>query len=74
VIAAVYLPALPKEGEVGVLCKIVAWLLVAQVNTIFCTLLGRVSPAFRSLALFGTTIEIVLVLGQLASFIGLDFF
>lgn len=74
VIAAIYLPALPKDGEVGVLCKIVAWLLVAQVNTIFCTLLGRVSAAFQSLALFGTTIEIALVIGQLASFFGFDFF
>lgn len=74
VIAAVYLPALPKDGEVGVLCKIVAWLLAAQVSTIFCTLLGRFSPAFQSLALFGTTIEVALVIGQLASFFGFDFF
>ena len=74
VIAAIYLPALPKEGDVGVLSKIVAWLLVAQVNTIFSTLLGRVSAAIQSLSLFGTTIEVVLVLVQLASFFGFDFF
>jgi hypothetical protein len=42
VIVALHIVALPKEGDVATLCKVATWLLVAELNIIFCGLLRKV--------------------------------
>jgi hypothetical protein len=74
VIAAVSILTLQSSGrEVSALCYTAVWVLVAELNLIFCGLLKKVE-AVQSLALFGWTIETLLVVGQLGGLLGFDFF
>lgn len=73
-IATVFILTLQSSGrDVAALCYTAVWVLVAELNLIFCGLLKKVE-LLQSLALFGWAIEGFLVVGQLAGLLGFDFF
>jgi hypothetical protein len=59
--------------EINVMCQVIAWLFVAELNLIFCGLLKEYQIV-DSLRLFGLTIETILIVGQLLRITGIDFF
>jgi hypothetical protein len=63
--------ALGATISLPVLCHISLWILVAEVNQIVCGLLKRVE-ILASWELFGISIEITLILGQLIRLAGVD--
>jgi hypothetical protein len=74
-ILSVHLLAGMCSWELGVdqICMIAIWLLLAELNIVFCGLLSK-GAVFRSLQLFGVAIEVILVVGQLARLVNFDFF
>ena len=73
-IATVFILTLHCSGrDVTALCYTAVWVLVAELNLIFCGLLKNVE-LLQSLALFGWAIEGFLMVGQLAGLLGFDFF
>lgn len=59
--------------EISILSQIAIWLFVAELNLIFCQLLKKVS-ILQNVALFGWSIEVIIVGGQLARLLSFDFF
>lgn len=60
--------SLGAERSMSSLCLAALWVLVAELNLIFCSLLPGVAVV-ESLSLFGSTIEALVVCGQVGSWL-----